>query len=378
MNTDWDLVVTDDLFCAVGQWMAVHGKRRLNRPYVVFSTTQMKYSLASNGALGRNWVAKAPTFGYTPSSSEDYYRAGNFWHRLYAFGLNLEENLGANFLVENFMLPNIDKFGVPNFTWQEFYKSSSMNFGDTIDRLGWPASEGHEVKGIGSYCADPKNGLSDELEAFMNDKNSAGTIYIAFGSYAQWEHAPRRIIDAFVSAINRLDKYRVIFSYNGHPIDVGGHVKIIHWAPQSAILAHPTTKLFVTHGGLKSIKETICGAVPYIVMPLFAEQAYNSHMALALGLGKVLNKFLVDGDSIHRTILEILDSPWQAERARRYRNIFLDRPIPAIDEAVFYTEKILRTPRIAFHRKGIDLSWAEFSFYELALLALTLVFLVQK
>ncbi|KAI1716741.1 UDP-glucoronosyl and UDP-glucosyl transferase domain-containing protein [Ditylenchus destructor] len=427
LNADWDLIVTDDLFCAVGQKMALFGKRHLNLPYVIFSTTQMKNSLTSNGALGRNWITKAPLFSYTPTSSEDYFQSGYFWHRLYAFTLNLGENIGANVLsrnwitkaplfsytptssedyfqsgyfwhrlyaftlnlgeniganvlTEKFFLPNIARLGVPNFTWRELYKGSSMNFGDSVDRIGWPASEGSEVKGIGSYCADPKNGLDQDLEAFMNDPKSAGTIYVAFGSYAQWAHAPRRMINAFVTALNRLDRYRVIFSYNGDPIQVGDHVKLVKWAPQSAILAHPRTKLFLTHGGLKSIKEAICGAVPFIVMPLFAEQAHNSHMALALRLGSVLNKFLVNPEIVHNTIEDILNNPFYEERARKYREIFLDRPMPSIDEAVFYTEKILRTRngRITFQRKGIDLSWAEFSFYELSLFVVVLMYVVQK
>ncbi|KAI1707068.1 UDP-glucoronosyl and UDP-glucosyl transferase domain-containing protein [Ditylenchus destructor] len=380
LNADWDLVVTDDLFCAIGQKTALFRKRHLNLPYVIFSTTQMKNSLTSNGALGRNWISKAPLFSYTPTSSEDYFQSGYFWHRLYAFTLNLGENIGANILTEKFFLPNIARFGVPNFTWSELYKGSSMNFGDSVDRIGWPVSEGSEAKGIGSYCADPKNGLDQEMEAFMNDPKSAGTIYVAFGSYAQWAHAPRRMIDAFVTALNRLDRYRIIFSYNGNPIQVKDHVKLVRWAPQSAILSHPRTKLFLTHGGLKSVKEAICGAVPFIVMPLFAEQAHNSHMALALRLGSVLNKFLVTPEIVHKTIEDILNNPFYEERARKYREIFLDRPMPSIDEAVFYTEKILRTPngRITFQRKGIDLSWAEFSYYELALFVIALMYVVQK
>jgi hypothetical protein len=44
--------VTDDLFCTVGFWAAVGGKRRYHRPYMFFGTTQMKYNMASAGARG--------------------------------------------------------------------------------------------------------------------------------------------------------------------------------------------------------------------------------------------------------------------------------------------------------------------------------------
>lgn len=83
------------------------------------------------------------------------------------------------------------------------------------------------------------------------DTSHPGTIYIAFGTYAQWEYAPKHVIDALVAAMNRFEDYRVIFSYNGKPIPVKKHVRLVRWAPQADILAHPKTKAFVSHGGLK-------------------------------------------------------------------------------------------------------------------------------
>ncbi|KAH7707617.1 Protein UGT-63 [Aphelenchoides avenae] len=395
LNDEYDLVVTDDLFCAVGFWTAVGGKRRYQRPYMFFGTTQMKYNLASAGARGRNWVSKVPMFAYIPTSNDDYYKPELFWNRLYAFFENFSELVGMNVfgrllesvlclhkdrnLVEKFLLPNIARFGVPNFTWHELYKGSSMQLSDAFDRMGWPMPEAPEVKSIGSYCSEPKP-LEGELETFVNDPKSKGTIYIAFGTYAQWDYVPKHVIDAFVTALNRFEDYRVIFSYNGKPIPVKKHVKLVKWAPQADILAHTKTKVFVSHGGLKSMKEAICGAVPLVVMPLFAEQSHNAHMTLALRMGTVLNKYTVDCETAYRTIRQVLTEPAYAERARKLKAFFLDRPIPSLDEAVFYTERVLKAPngRIAFQRKGMDLSWVEFVYYEVLLTVVGLVFLLQK
>lgn len=128
------------------------------------------------------------------------------------------------------------------------------------------------------------------------------------------------------------------------------------------------------------MKEAICGAVPLIVMPLFAEQAHNGHMTLALKMGAVLNKYTVDGETAFRTINEVLTDPAFAARSKKLKSFFLDRPIPSLDEAVFYTERILKSPngRIAFQRKGMDLSWAQFVYYEAALGLLAVVYLLQK
>jgi hypothetical protein len=37
-------------------------------------------------------------------------------------------------------MPNIEKFGVPDFSWQNLYKGAALTFTDSLDRLGWPTS----------------------------------------------------------------------------------------------------------------------------------------------------------------------------------------------------------------------------------------------
>lgn len=35
---------------------------------------------------------------------------------------------------------------------------------------------------------------------------------------------------------------------------MGKHVRVLDWAPQVDILSHNKTKVFISHGGLKSVK----------------------------------------------------------------------------------------------------------------------------
>lgn len=94
--------------------------------------------------------------------------------------------------------------------------------------------------------------LSTEWKTFIEDSTSKGTIYISFGSAVNWNYAPQKIRDAFIGAVNELKDYRIIFSWIGDlPENVKSHVRLTKWAPQAALLSHPKTKVFVTHGGLK-------------------------------------------------------------------------------------------------------------------------------
>lgn len=89
---------------------------------------------------------------------------------------------------------------------------------------------------------------------YINHSKILGLIYIAFGSYANWTAAPTNVIQSFYHLFTHLPStYQIIFSYNG-PLDKMPNVenlKLVDWAPQTAILRHSQMKLFVSHGGMK-------------------------------------------------------------------------------------------------------------------------------
>jgi hypothetical protein len=71
------------------------------------------------------------------------------------------------------MLPNIAKFGVPNFSWYEMYKRSSLQMSDSIDRMGWPMAIGPEMINVGAHCKEAR-GLPEEFRKFVEDPRSKG------------------------------------------------------------------------------------------------------------------------------------------------------------------------------------------------------------
>jgi glucuronosyltransferase len=132
--------------------------------------------------------------------------------------------------------------------------------------MGWMLPVGNDLLDIGAHCSKKDKPLSEDLKAFVEDPKSKGrefeeqfipsflgTIYIAFGTYANWTAAPDRVLKAFGYTFARLSDYRIIFSFNGDPQRLPRleHVKLIEWAPQTTILSHPKTVLFFSHGGLK-------------------------------------------------------------------------------------------------------------------------------
>ncbi|VDK24002.1 unnamed protein product, partial [Anisakis simplex] len=142
----------------------------------------------------------------------------------------------------------------------------------------------NEIVNIGAHCS-PSKALSDDIEEFVSDPKSKGTIYIAFGTNVKWAYAPSYVIQAFKEAMLKLKEYRIIFVDDVKEmfVDLAPHIKIMKWAPQYDILRDNRTVLFIGHGGLKSLKETICGKTPTLLIPIFNEQAHNTAVAAKLG-----------------------------------------------------------------------------------------------
>ncbi|KAG0693715.1 UDP-glucuronosyltransferase 1-1 [Chionoecetes opilio] len=211
---------------------------------------------------------------------------------------------------------------------------------------------------------------------------SAGVIYFSLGSVARSETMPPEYRQAFLEAFRRLPQ-RVLWKYEGELEGVSDNVRISSWLPQQDVLAHDSVKMFISHGGLLSLQESIFHATPLLVLPMFGDQSKNAMFVENSGLGRMLVWEEVTADSIVDALTDIITQPKYKENVARMSASFRDQLTTPQERAVFWTEYVIRhrgAPQLRC--PAAQLSWVQFLMLDVVglLLAalLLLVFILRR
>jgi len=54
------------------------------------------------------------------------------------------------------------------------------------------------------------------------------------------------------------------------------NIRLMRWLPQASLLAHPKTRLFISHCGLNGMLEAAYYGVPVLALPLSGDQYQNA------------------------------------------------------------------------------------------------------
>ncbi|XP_058096486.1 7-deoxyloganetin glucosyltransferase-like [Magnolia sinica] len=98
--------------------------------------------------------------------------------------------------------------------------------------------------------------------------------------------------------------------------EIEGRAILGCWCPQEQVLSHPSIGAFLTHCGWNSMMESICGGVPMICWPVFADQQTNCRYACKeWGIGMEI------GDAVNREEIEgIVKEMMAGEKGKEMRN----------------------------------------------------------
>ncbi|KAL6595457.1 hypothetical protein ACP70R_047797 [Stipagrostis hirtigluma subsp. patula] len=231
----------------------------------------------------------------------------------------------------------------------DMWIQTKKNSGDIINTF--EALEGRELEtiqdelGITAFAVGPLHKLSyiDDVETslleadrtcieWLNKQAPSSVLYVSFGSVANVTK------DEFVEIawglansgkpflwVVRHDLVLGVEKFElpkGFECAVEGRGKVIEWAPQREVLAHPAVGGFWTHSGWNSTLESICEGVPMLSRPIFGDQLVNGrYVEDVWKIGFLLVGVLEQG-KIERAIRRLMEEK-EGTEARERANDFI-------------------------------------------------------
>ncbi len=320
---------------------------------------------------------------YTPATHaplfldvEPMWRVTKFGDRLLSFWNYLVLNAIYSWGILNYLWSNtvspILSTNTPNF--MEYHRNVQGHFVEYPKILEDAFATGSDVFNLGGGCPEvTTKPLPTEVQKFIEKKESKGTIIVAFGNYVKWHLAPDDIRQKFLDGLRLLSDYRVIFQNPAEPYDMPEHVLQLGWLPQREILAHPSTKLFISHGGVKSIKETICNGVHALVFPIFGDQYYNAYGIQKLKIGDAVDKTMLTPQKLANKVRTVITETSDGLQIKALKYHMQDQIQPESDTAAFWAERIIKRqglPREFFGRRSMDMSLVQYLCLDIIFLAL--------
>ncbi|XP_050692924.1 UDP-glycosyltransferase UGT5-like [Eriocheir sinensis] len=230
---------------------------------------------------------------------------------------------------------------------------------------------------VGAMHCRPAKPLPEDLESWIAGAGNEGVIYFSLGSVTRGETMPPEYRQTFLETFRRLPQ-RVLWKYEGTLEGVSDNVMISSWLPQQDILAHNKVKVFISHGGLLSLQESIFHATPLLVLPIFGDQRRNAMYVESSGLGRMMEWEELTADRIVDALTDITTKTKYKETVSAMSASLRDQLTTPQERAVFWTEYVIRH-RGAPHLRcpATQLSWVEFLLLDVVGLVLLALLVLQ-
>ncbi|KAG1302451.1 hypothetical protein G6F64_010917 [Rhizopus arrhizus] len=279
--------------------------------------------------------------------------------------------------------------------WRIKFKDSIKLF-NTAFGFDPPRPIGPLVELIGPIVPKAHPVLIDDLQQFLDSHQKV--VYVAFGQHAvlsteelglimtsMLENMETDDIDGILWSVRDMEHLfpETLQTRSGRVYPIrdlfdkkeGQDILFLEWAPQVAILHHPSTQLFLTHGGAGSVYEALYKGVPIVVYPFFGDQPAAAITAEENGYGRRMKKN--DQEQAIKVVQEVLRDDRYRQNANRFKalvqirsNHGVQRGADVVEEALY-----LHQDGKINHRRDVrrDLSFLKAYNLDLYLFSLSVV-----
>ena len=229
-----------------------------------------------------------------------------------------------------------------------------------------------EIGGI--QCREGRP-LPPNLQQIM-DSHPEGVVYVSFGSTVKPSQMGEEKMKVFLETFSQLS-YTVIWKWDGEEMsDLPSNVILQTWVPQQDLLAHPHLKVFVTHGGLLSLQETLYHSTPIVGIPLGNDQKPNMMRAEIRGYAVMLDWSSLNTENFVAAINKAATDPEIAASMKRAHTLFRDEKETPQARAVWAIEYVMRHKGAQFLKpSSLSLAWYQYHLLDVIFVILTVLIL---
>ncbi|KAK7574486.1 hypothetical protein V9T40_011677 [Parthenolecanium corni] len=141
---------------------------------------------------------------------------------------------------------------------------------------------------------------------------------------------------------------------------------------------HPKCRLFITHGGIHSLLESLNASVPFLGIPFFGDQLHNLLKAEYFGIGTALN---IDDISteLPLKINEVLYNQKYKENIVKRSQLFRERLNNPMETALYWIDHVLKHKDTS-HLKSAStqLSWYELYSVDVLIIVAVIFWIAMK
>ncbi|EPQ31810.1 udp-glycosyltransferase [Pseudozyma flocculosa PF-1] len=247
---------------------------------------------------------------------------------------------------------------------KEIYAIGSVMFrslfevGKTVRAAAAKASSTIEAKNAGNG-ADADD---DDVMQFLHSQPRGSVLYISFGT--MFRPTPAQLVKMLEILVEEAPDLSFVWTLGSGkdliascPPDErqrvrdlqskllrSGRGRLVDWADQHAILQHPATGFFLSHGGWNSCQESLLAGKPLLVFPFFGDQLFDAYLLKSRGVAYHIQSSRFDSPEAflesYRYALGLCGAGNEdGERLKRNAEAMLERILHERDEVVRESEK---------------------------------------
>ncbi|XP_075864084.1 UDP-glucuronosyltransferase 3A2-like isoform X1 [Microcebus murinus] len=198
---------------------------------------------------------------------------------------------------------------------------------------------------VGGLMAKPTKSVPQDLENFIARFGDSGFVLVAMGSMVN-VNTFQEVLKEMNSAFAHLRQgviWKCKHSHWPKDVNVSTNVKLMDWLPQSDLLAHPSIRLFVTHGGQNSIMEAIQHGVPMVGIPVFGDQPENMVRVETKKFGVSINLKELKAETLALKMEQVIEDERYKSAAVAASVITRSHPLTPAQRLVGWIDHILQT-----------------------------------